>query len=143
MARKPTGKPNGRPKINWTEDQKREFVKLCEIHCTIREICGWFEIDEVTLEKILKKEYGDTFSKVFERFASKGKISLRRQIFQAAFNKENPDFRAMKWLSTQHLGMTDKVEQKVQTSGEVTIKIGWADEDQHSDAKKDTTPKKV
>lgn len=166
MGGKRTGKPNGRPKVVWTPQQYKDFEKLCEIHCTNNEACGWFELDEETLDQVLKAKYGQGFSEVFPRFAAAGKVSLRRQLFIQAFGKKvevlnkkgkvvkvidiPPDFRAMKWLSTNHLGMTEKVAQKIEVEERRVVKVdlSWADEDTgnslgNQDADKDATPKEI
>lgn len=152
MARKPTGKPNGRPKIEWTDVQYKDFEKLCAMHCTLLECCGWFDIDDKTLDQLLHARYGEGFSEVFTRFSAKGKVSIRRSIYVAATsdNPEKYDFRAAKWLSTQHLGMSEKIAQKIEVEERkvVRVDLSWADENTgdrapDSDAAKDTTAKKV
>ena len=63
MARKPTGRPNGRPRIEINSEQ---FKKLCELHCTKEEIAGFFNCTEETIENYCKREHGDCFSVVFK-----------------------------------------------------------------------------
>lgn len=95
----------GRPTIPIDQET---FERLCQINATLMEISGWFKCSEDTIENWCKKTYGITFSECFKRFASEGKISLRRKMFQGALGG-NPTL--MIWLSKQHLGMSDKVEQ--------------------------------
>lgn len=152
MARKPSGRPNGRPKVVWDDAKYKEFEKLCFLHCTLLEVCSWFDIDEVTLEKLLKSRYGETFSKVFPKFSAQGKISLRRSLFLMATDPDpaKRDFRAMKWLTTNHMGMAERMAQKIEVEERrvVNIDLSWADEDSGNgssdkDAQKDATTKKV
>lgn len=152
MPKKPTGKPNGRPKIIWDDAKYKEFEKLCFLHCTLMEICSWFDIDDVTLDKLLKSRYGVGFSEIFPVYSAQGKISLRRSLFQLATDPDpkKRDFRAMKWLTTNHLGMSERIAQKIEVEERrvVNIDLSWADEDpgngsSDKDAQKDATTKKV
>ena len=63
MARKPTGRPTGRPKrvIDW---QKFEFG--CQINATKEEISKWLNVSEDTLERMIKVQYGETFAVVYK-----------------------------------------------------------------------------
>ena len=100
MARKPTGNPNGRPKIEINNEQ---FKKLCELHCTKEEIAGFFSCHEDTIENYCKKEHGECFSQVFKRMSAGGKMSLRRYQFELA--KHNASMAI--FLGKQMLGQTD------------------------------------
>ena len=104
MARKPTGRPNGRPKIEINSDQ---FKKLCELHCTKEEIAGFFNCHEDTIENYCKKEFGECFSQVFKRLSVGGKISLRRYQFELA--KHNASVAI--FLGKNMLGQKDNPEQ--------------------------------
>lgn len=97
----------GRPKI---ELDKEEFEKLCEIQCTKEEMANWFNISPDTVENFCKAEYSKTFSAAYKRFSSGGKMSLRRQMFRKAIERDNTAMQI--WLSKQHLGMSDKSEIK-------------------------------
>lgn len=111
----------GRPpvEINWVE-----FEKLCAIHCTLVEMAGWFGVSEDTIERKVRKHYGQTFAEVYALKAGKGKISLRRKMFEAAYSGNTA---LLIWLSKQHLGMSEKVEQKTETKAEthVVFKAKW------------------
>lgn len=96
----------GRPR---KEIDKKLFENLCGIQCTLEEICSAFDVSEKTLESFCKKEYGATFSKVFEQKRNIGKISLRRSGFEMA--KKIPSVHI--FYAKNHLGMTDKIEQVV------------------------------
>lgn len=103
MARKPTGNPTGRPKIQIGKDQ---FESLCNLQCTKDEIAGFFKCSPDTIENFCHKEYGDTFSATYKIYSQNGKISLRR--FQYKLAEKHPAMAI--FLGKQWLGQTDKVE---------------------------------
>ena len=105
MARKPTGRPNGRPKIQIDNEQ---FKKLCELQCTKEEIAGFFNCHEDTIENYCKKEYGECFSQVFKKLSFPGKMSLRRYQFELA--KHNASMAI--FLGKQYLGQKDIIDNK-------------------------------
>jgi hypothetical protein len=98
--------PGGRPQktIDW-----EEFDKLCQLQCTKKEMASFLEVDENTIDAILLREKGVSFSVYFEQKAAGGKRSLRRRQFQAA---EEGSPAMLIWLGKQWLGQTDKVETK-------------------------------
>lgn len=80
--------------------------KLASIHCTMKEIAAIVECSVDTLER--------RFADLIKTGQEKGKTSLRRAMFKKALeNGGHPTM--MIWLSKQHLGMSDKVEQTVDT----------------------------
>lgn len=91
-----------RKEINWTD-----FNKLCELHCTQVEIAEWFDVSPDTIDRAVKREFKMGFAEYFKRKSSKGKISLRRKMFEAAMGG---NITMMIFLSKQVLGFTDKVE---------------------------------
>lgn len=104
MPRKPTGKPNGRPR---KQIDKAEFEKLCSLQCTLSEFCAWFDCDDNTLNRWCKENYdGMTFSEIFTIKRGIGKISLRRHQFQLA--EKNPTMAI--WLGKQYLDQHDEVQ---------------------------------
>ena len=98
-------KKMGRPIL---KIDKKEFEKLCGLHCTKMEIADWFSCSEDTIERWCKREYTETFAAVIKKKSSKGKVSLRRMMYEKA---QGGNVTMMIWLSKQHLGMKDKVEQ--------------------------------
>lgn len=100
MARKPTGNPNGRPPA---KIDKQQFEKLCSIQCTEEEICSVLNVDEGTLIKWCKENYGETFSKIYKIKRQGGKASLRRMQWKLA---EKNSTMAI-WLGKQYLGQKD------------------------------------
>lgn len=102
-------------KTNDTKKRKRtkpeeineaQFIKLCEIHCTLDECCAVLGCADKTLIKWCKDKYGLTFRQAFKKFSAGGKASLRRNNFIMA--KENVTMAI--WLSKQHLNENDNPE---------------------------------
>lgn len=100
MARKPTGKPVGRPEkpIDWPQ-----FEQLCALQCTQSEIGSMFGICENTLSDRAKAQYGDDYSTIYKRFSEKGKCSFRRNQF--VLSKKNASVAI--WLGKIWLGQRD------------------------------------
>jgi hypothetical protein len=101
LARKPTGNPTGRPEkeIDWNM-----FEQLCHIQCTQTEIASFFKIHHDTLADRVVKQYGDTYSSIYKRYADGGKMSLRRMQLKLA--QKNAAMAI--WLGKQYLGQRDK-----------------------------------
>jgi|SRR5215510_982885 len=115
MARKPTGKPTGRPKakIDWVQ-----FEQLCAIHCTVSEMAAFLKVSNDTLREHAEKKYKDTFSSIYKKYQESGKCSLRR--YQFALAKKNTAMCI--WLGKQYLGQTD-VPLQGNVSQEVTAQF--------------------
>ena len=107
MARKPTGKPTGRPKA---EIDQKQFENLCGLQCTEEEILGWFGITDKTLNVWCKDTYGETFSEVYKSRSAPGRMSLRRAQFRLA---EKNAAMAI-WLGKQYLGQREPEPPKAQ-----------------------------
>ena len=91
----------GRPKTPINID---DFVKLCEMQCTKKEIAGFFDCSETALDDWIKETFdGDNYSILFDRFRTKGLLGLRRSQFQLA---ERNTAMAI-WLGKQYLGQKD------------------------------------
>lgn len=93
-----------RPRKEINQD---EFEKLCHIQCTLVEISEWFDCSEDTIERWVKRTYLHGFAEIFKKKSSRGKISLRRKMFDLAFSG---NVTMCIWLSKQHLGMKEKYE---------------------------------
>lgn len=97
-------KKMGRPK---KKIDKGQFEKLCGLQCTLDEICGYFGVQDDTLNRWCRETYdGRTFSEVFKEKRGLGKISLRRYQFQMA--EKNPTMAI--WLGKQYLGQRENIE---------------------------------
>lgn len=93
----------GRPK---KEFQRKIFENLCYIQCPKYEICSVLDIDDETLNRMLKDEYNQSFSDVYKKYSAGGKASLRRTQFKLA---ERSAAMAI-WLGKQYLGQKDVLE---------------------------------
>ncbi len=104
MARKPTGKPAGRPikPVDWTL-----FEDLCSLQCTQEEMADVMHCDQDTLRAKVKKNYGEDYSVIYKRFSSPGKISLRRYQFRQAERNATMSI----WLGKQWLDQKDTPSQ--------------------------------
>lgn len=101
-------KKMGRP---LKELDQAQFEKLCSLQCTRDEICSWFNVDDMTLDKWCKRTYGDTFSAVFAVKRGTGKVSLRRNQWKMA--ETNPTMAI--WLGKQYLGQRDTANIQIKT----------------------------
>ncbi len=99
----------GRPLI---QIDRTQFENLCFMMCTLEEIAGFFRVNEKTILRWCKREYGDTFGNVYKRASAGGKTSLRREQWKAA---KKGNVTMLIWLGKQWLGQTDKIEQKSET----------------------------
>lgn len=99
----------GRPK---KEIDQKEFEGLCELQCTLNEVCGFFDVTDKTLNAWCKQTYGATFSEVFAKKRQAGKISLRRKQYQTAMSG-NP--RLLIWLGKQWLGQSESPAESIDT----------------------------
>lgn len=100
MARKPTGKPNGRPPREF--DQKT-FEGLCHVWCTWEEMENILRCKRESLDYWCKRTYGESFGEVYKRFSDGGKASLRRN--QLNLSKTNASMCI--WLGKQKLDQKD------------------------------------
>ena len=107
MGYKKTGNPNGRPP---TKIDQEQFEKLCALHCTIEEICAFFNCCDDALRDWCKRTFdGRTLSSVMKDKAAMGNLSLRRfQFKQAEKSVPMAIFLGKNWL-----GQTDKTETTV------------------------------
>lgn len=90
----------GRPK---TEINEKQFIKLCEIHCTLDECCAVLGVADKTLIKWCKETYNMSFKQAFKKFSAGGKASLRKNNFAMA--RENPTMAI--WLAKNYLNESD------------------------------------
>lgn len=103
----PTLKRMGRPPKPFDHNI---FEGLCAILCTEEEIASAFDFDVTTLYRKVKKEYGDTFAKIYKRFSKDGIRSIRRKQFEKAM-EGNTDM--LKWLGKNMVGQKDKIDHEV------------------------------
>lgn len=94
------------------EIDKELFERLCNMQCTLEEICGAMNVSYKTLEKWCEEEYGQ---KAVERKAVIGKISLRRIQWRLA--EKSPQM-AM-FLGKNYLGQKAHVQVDLTPSAEL------------------------
>lgn len=119
MARKLTGKPNGRPSIKTSgedaihnmlsgilEEKEIKFDQVLywiEMQATAQEIASSFRISVESLDNHLHSKFGVGFSELKKKCDGRGKMSLRRYQFQQA--EKNATMAI--WLGKVWLGQTD------------------------------------
>lgn len=102
---------------------QKQFEAMCGIMCTKEEIADIFDVDENTLNSWCKQTYGDTFSVVYKKKTSNGKMSLRRFQFKQA---EKNSTMAI-WLGKQWLGQKDYQEAELAVKETPKIDISVID----------------
>ena len=88
------------------EIDKDQFMRLCGMFCTLKEIAGWFHCSEDTVERWCQRELKCSFAEAFSMASCMGKISLRRYLFKLAEKNASVCI----FLAKNYLGMTDKRE---------------------------------
>lgn len=111
----------GRPK---KEIDKKQFESLCALFCTEEDIADFFDCSIDTVNNWCKRTYKDengkemTFSDVYKKKNSKGKVSLRRCQFKLA--EKNASMAI--WLGKQYLGQSDNIDIQAE-SPHITINV--------------------
>ena len=77
------------------------------LHCSDRELAGWFDVDVKTIERRRKEP---EFAAAMERGRCKGKINVRRMQMQLL---ERGNATMAVWLGKQLLGQTDRTEDPI------------------------------
>lgn len=111
----------GRPR---KEIKQEQFEKLCEIQCTLAEICDVLGVSDKTLNAWCRRTYKKTFSDVFKIKRSVGKASLRRMQYLVA---EQGNVTMLIWLGKQWLDQAEKpskteAEEEISTEVEELLK---------------------
>ena len=91
------------------EISQKDFENLCGLQCTQAEMCAFFNIDDMTLNRWCKRTYDKSFSEIFAIKRGLGNISLRRSQFRLA--EKNAAMGI--WLGKQYLGQRDIQEIEV------------------------------
>ena len=93
-------KKMGRPpkEVDW-----KLFKSLCELHCSLDEICHVLDFDIDVFRQKVKDQYGCTFQEQREKFSAHGKLTLRRDQFK--LSKRNATMSI--WLGKQYLDQKD------------------------------------
>lgn len=88
------------------EFERKIFENLCFIQCIKTEICSVLDVDNNTLDRMIKDTYNDSFSNIYKKYSEVGRMSLRRIQFKLA--ERNATLCI--WLGKQYLGQRDIVE---------------------------------
>jgi len=94
------------PRIEFSEREWTQLINLIRIQCTRVEICGVMQMDEKTLNRIIRDRGEGSFSLLYEKHQSEGKASLRRAQWKAATENHNPTM--LIWLGKNVLDQTDR-----------------------------------
>ena len=115
MARKPTGKPTGRPQksVDWGI-----FEKLCPLQCTQAEMAGILGVERNTLGLKVREHYGEDYTAVYERLGAAGKVSVRRNQF--VLSKTNAVMAI--WLGKNWLGQRDTSKEELKEAAEDAVR---------------------
>lgn len=100
----------GRPKINISEEQYEQIVKLISIGHTEVEIADILEISIDTLKRRVKEDKGITFAQFYKKNSSGYKSSIRRSLYMQMTDKKNPVVTM--FLGKTVLGLTEDKEYK-------------------------------
>lgn len=92
-----------RPLINV---DKELFEEACSLYCTKPEVARLCRCSEDTIDRWVKREYGESFAVVQEKYSEQGKMSLRRN--QLRLSETNATMAI--WLGKQWLGQKDRQE---------------------------------
>lgn len=97
-------RPRGRPRkvIDF-----KMLDRLCEIQCTIDEICSVLDVTDATLNARCQERFGCDFSVYYEQRRSHGKVSLRRMQYIKAMSGNTT---LLMWLGKQWLGQAEKTQ---------------------------------
>ena len=130
MPRKPTGRPNGRPKkivkppvdpksppIEWNGIVPAKEINLDQV--TAEEIAGSFRVSVDTLDRRLREAFGMGFAELRKRCNGLHKLSLRRYQFQQA---ERSATMAI-WLGKIWLGQRETIVTETIVKGEDPVQI--------------------
>lgn len=92
------------------ELDRKQFEALCSIWCTQEEICLILNVTDKTLNKWCKRTYKVSFSEIYKKFSSFGKMSLRRKQQEVALKGNVP---MLIFLGKQKLGQRDNPEESL------------------------------
>lgn len=81
--------------------------KLCKMHCTQKQIAGFYDIHVKTLERRVKTDLGVSWDEYSDLMKEGGKASLRLLQWQSA---EAGSVPMQIFLGKQYLGQSDKQE---------------------------------
>lgn len=108
-----------RPKIVWSDEKYEILEGLAKIHCTQADMVGVMQVDEDTLNRLIRVRYKCSFSEFYKRYSAGGNMSIRRAQFESALSGNSS---MLIWLGKQWLGQKDQQEVSVQVQDDETVK---------------------
>jgi len=102
------------------EIDRTQFQKLCGMQCTLKEIAGFFDCSEDTIERWCKRTYKENFADTYKIHSASGLISLRRNQFE--LSKRSAAMAI--FLGKQYLGQTDHIEVESSITDNTREEIG-------------------
>lgn len=101
---------SGRPPIKFSDEWWELLEKYALAGCTKEEICGFTDLTQQTLSKLIEQRYSVDFLQWKERFSFGGKASLRRRLYHIAMSDSKDAVKAAIHLSKHYLGMKDTAQ---------------------------------
>ena len=95
---------------------RAELEKLMRLSPSRREAADWFDVSQSSLERFIKREFQISFEALRDKSFVKTKMAIKRAQIEKALKGDNT---MLIWCGKQHLGQSDKVDQKMQHSGEI------------------------
>ena len=108
-----------RPRIKIDWDQ---FDKLAALQCTLKDIAGWFNCSEDTIELACKREKKMRFTEYYNKKRSSGLVSLRRKQYEKAMEG---NVVMLIWLGKQYLGQSEKVDHNPENKSDAIIPLAY------------------
>ena len=104
-----------------------ELDKLLYFQCSEEECAWWFEVAIDTLARAIKREKKMTFKEYSDQKKSRGKIALKRRLFQSA---KDGNVASLIFALKNYCGLVDAYQTKNETEvkNNLTFKIGFDDE---------------
>jgi hypothetical protein len=131
--------PDGRNKIEFTEEMWTNAEKMASIQCTGEEIAGVLGIDYDTLLTNIKALGFSSFSDWFKKYSAGGKMSLRRRQFK--MSETNPTMAI--WLGKQYLGQKDHQDLSVDMKPQKTFDTSKMSKQEYLDFLKKQIEEKI
>lgn len=121
MATKKTGRPEGRPPIQFDLDG---ITALSALNCTLQEVAAFFGVSESSVDHRFTQE--PELKAAWEKGRATGKLSLRRKQTELA---NGGNVTMLIWLGKQLLGQRDKAEVTGEDGGPIEVNLTRVRED--------------
>jgi hypothetical protein len=87
------------------------LIGLCQYQHTLKEVAGIFHCSEDTIQRLIRRQYDQTWTEFFDEHSAAGKSSLRRALWKKGVDQLDP--KILVHLAAHYLGQTPKVQQDV------------------------------